>query len=79
MIKAIDQYEVEGVSTTLPFGKFVFEHEAFRSGNFDTHFVKKYYSAEKLQEETEEEARLAAMIALKQYLEDQQVLRLPNH
>lgn len=79
MIKAIDQYEVEGVSTTLPFGKFVFEHEAFRSGNFDTHFVKKYYSAEKLQEQTEEEARLAAMIALKKYLEDQQVLRLPNH
>lgn len=78
MIKAIDQYEVVGVSTTLPFGKFVFEHEAFRSGNFDTHFVKKYYSAEKLQEETEEEAKLAAMIALKQYLEDQQVLRLPN-
>ncbi|SDL32335.1 propionyl-CoA carboxylase alpha chain [Salinimicrobium catena] len=79
MIKAIDQYEVQGVSTTLPFGKFVFEHEAFRSGNFDTHFVKRYYSAEKLEEETREEARLAAMIALKQYLEDQQALRLPNH
>lgn len=79
MIKAIDQYEVEGVSTTLPFGKFVFEHEAFRSGNFDTHFVKKYYSAEKLQEQTQEEARLAAMIALRKYLEDQRVLRLPNH
>lgn len=79
MVKAIDQYEVKGVSTTLPFGKFVFEHEAFRSGNFDTHFVKKYYSAEKLQKQTEEEGELAALIALKQYLEDRQVLRLPNH
>lgn len=79
MVKAIDQYEVKGVSTTLPFGKFVFEHEAFRSGNFDTHFVKNYYSAEKLQEQTEEDAELAALIALKQYLEDQKVLRLPNH
>ena len=79
MIKAIDDYEVEGVSTTLPFGKFVFEHEAFRSGNFDTHFVKKYYSAEKLQEQTREEAELAALVALKQYLRDQQQLRLPNH
>lgn len=78
MIKAIEDYEVEGVSTTLPFGKFVFEHEAFRSGNFDTHFVKKYYSAEKLQEQTKEEAKLAALVALKQYLEDQQQLRLPN-
>jgi propionyl-CoA carboxylase alpha chain len=41
MLKAIDGYLVKGVETTLPFGKFVFEHEAFRSGNFDTHFVKK--------------------------------------
>jgi propionyl-CoA carboxylase alpha chain len=40
MLKAIDGYLVKGVETTLPFGKFVFEHEAFRSGNFDTHFVK---------------------------------------
>ncbi|WP_286761606.1 acetyl-CoA carboxylase biotin carboxylase subunit [Salegentibacter sp. UBA1130] len=77
MLKAIKQYEVEGVMTTLPFGKFVFEHEAFRSGNFDTHFVKKYYSAEKLQNEIEEEAKLAAIVALKQYLKDQQELRLP--
>lgn len=78
MLKAINSYEVKGVETTLPFGKFVFEHEAFRSGNFDTHFVGNYYSAEKLQEETEEEARLAGLIALKQYLKDQKLLRLPN-
>ena len=77
MIKAINDYEVEGVMTTLAFGKFVCEHEAFRSGNFDTHFVKKYYSAEKLHAETEEEAKLAAIIALRQYLKDQKALRLP--
>lgn len=78
MIKAINAYEVKGVMTTLPFGKFVFEHEAFRSGNFDTHFVKNYYSAEKLHTEIEEEAKLAALIALKQYMKDQEILRLPN-
>ncbi|PRX50682.1 acetyl-CoA carboxylase biotin carboxylase subunit [Salegentibacter salegens] len=77
MLKAIKQYEVEGVMTTLPFGKFVFEHEAFRSGNFDTHFVKNYYSAKKLENEIEEEAKLAAIVALKQYLKDQHELRLP--
>ena len=77
MIEAIDAYQIEGVSTTLPFGKFVCEHEAFRSGNFDTHFVKKYYSAEKLHAKTEEESKLAAIIALRQYLKDQQQLRLP--
>ena len=77
MIKAIDHYIVEGVSTTLPFGKFVFQHEAFRSGNFDTHFVKNYYSPEALKEETEEEAKLAALMALKQYMKDKEQLRLP--
>jgi len=79
MIKAIDHYIVEGVSTTLPFGKFVFQHEAFRSGNFDTHFVKKYYSPEALKDETEEEAKLAALMALKQYMIDKEQLRLPHN
>ncbi|MDQ7917438.1 acetyl-CoA carboxylase biotin carboxylase subunit [Mesonia sp. MT50] len=78
MIEAIGDYEVEGVMTTLPFGKFVMEHEAFRSGDFDTHFVKNYYSPEKLEEQTEKEAKLAALIALKQYIKDQQQVRLPN-
>jgi propionyl-CoA carboxylase alpha chain len=77
MINAIDNYHVEGVQTTLPFGKYVCKHEAFRSGNFDTHFVKKYYSPEALKEETENEAKIAALIAIKQYIEDQKLLRLP--
>jgi propionyl-CoA carboxylase alpha chain len=69
---------VKGVATTLPFGKFVFNHEAFRSGNFDTHFVKKYYTPEILQEEEKEEAYLAALMALRQYQEDQKKIRLPE-
>jgi acetyl-CoA carboxylase biotin carboxylase subunit len=77
MIQAIGNYKVEGVSTTLPFGKFVFEHEAFRSGNFDTHFVKKYYSVEKLKAQTQKEAQIAAMVALQKYFEDQKIVRLP--
>ncbi|WP_297792538.1 acetyl-CoA carboxylase biotin carboxylase subunit [uncultured Eudoraea sp.] len=77
MLKAIEDYKIEGVQTTLPFGKFVFEHEAFRSGNFDTHFVKDYYSPEVLNKKAEEEARIAAVLAVKQYLEDQKTLRIP--
>ena len=78
MLEAISEYDVEGVSTTLPFGKFVFEHEAFRSGNFDTNFVKKYYSEEKLKAINEEEAKVAALFALKQYLKDSEILRMPK-
>ncbi|RKE94768.1 acetyl-CoA carboxylase biotin carboxylase subunit/propionyl-CoA carboxylase alpha chain [Ichthyenterobacterium magnum] len=77
MIKAITDYKIEGIQTTLPFGSFVCEHEAFRSGNFDTHFVKKYYSPEALKEKQKEEAQIAALIAVKKYIEDQKTLRLP--
>jgi acetyl-CoA carboxylase biotin carboxylase subunit len=77
MIKAIESYQVEGVHTTLPFGKFVFEHEAFRSGKFDTHFVKQYYNADVLKNQMAQEAEIAALVALKQYFEDQKIVRLP--
>jgi acetyl-CoA carboxylase biotin carboxylase subunit len=79
MIKAIDNYKVEGVATTLPFGKFVCEHEAFTSGNFDTHFVKNYYSPEHLEEQYEEERKVAALVGLKLYLENQKSLKIPVH
>ncbi|WP_445710516.1 acetyl-CoA carboxylase biotin carboxylase subunit [Flavobacterium sp.] len=78
MIKAIANYIVEGICTTLPFGTFVMEHEAFRSGDFDTHFVKKYYDAEVLKAQAAKEAEIAALVALKKYLEDQKIVRLPN-
>jgi acetyl-CoA carboxylase biotin carboxylase subunit len=78
MIKAIESYQVEGVHTTLPFGKFVFEHEAFRSGKFDTHFVKQYYNADVLKKQMAQEAEIAALVAFKHYIEDQKIVRLPN-
>jgi len=78
MLEAIDGYQVEGVETTLSFGKFVFDHEAFRSGKFDTHFVKNYYNADVLKKQMAQEAEIAAMVAMKQYFEDQKIVRLPN-
>lgn len=78
MIEAIDDYKVKGVQTTLPFGKFVCEHPAFRSGDFDTHFVKNYFSGDALITTSEEEEKLAALVALKHYLKDKSKLRLPN-
>ena len=62
MIRAIDEYQITGITTTLGFGRFVMQHEAFISGNFDTHFVKKYFSPEVLLESREDEAIVAAMV-----------------
>ena len=76
MIQAINDYKVVGVETTLPFGKFVCEHESFVSGNFNTHFVKDYYSPEALEENNIKEAKIAALIAVKKYIEDKKLLRI---
>src|SRR6478752_6702634 len=48
MIRAIDEYEITGVETTLGFCNFVMHHEAFRSGNFSTKFVESYFKPEYL-------------------------------
>ncbi len=62
MIRAIDEYQITGIETTLGFGKFVMQHEAFVSGNFDTHFVAKHFTANLLNEGSEEEAMIAAFV-----------------
>ncbi|MDX2250044.1 MAG: acetyl-CoA carboxylase biotin carboxylase subunit [Bacteroidia bacterium] len=64
MIRAIDEYEIVGIQTTLDFCRFVLEHEAFTSGNFDTHFVSQYFHPDYLKKDlTEEEAVVAGLIA----------------
>lgn len=78
MIEAIDNYRVEGVKTTLPFGKYVCQHGAFRSGQFDTHFVKKYFSEQDREVFYKNEAKIAAKAALYTYLKQKNSLSLPN-
>ncbi len=63
MLTAIDEFKISGISTTLPFGKFVFNHEAFLSGKFDTGFIPKYFRAESLDVYSKEEEEVAALLA----------------
>ncbi|WP_166509717.1 hypothetical protein, partial [Escherichia coli] len=41
------------------------------SGNFDTHFVKEYFTPEVLKKSSEEEERIAALFAAKLFSEKQ--------
>lgn len=50
-IQAIDAYQISGLKTTLDFGKYVLNHEAFRSGDFDTNFIKQYFQDPKVMHE----------------------------
>ncbi|MFT6709526.1 MAG: acetyl/propionyl-CoA carboxylase alpha subunit, partial [Flavobacteriales bacterium] len=78
MRKAILDYKIEGVQTTLPFGKFVFENEHFISGDFDTHFVRNYYTAEKMKEAFKEEAEIAAVLGDFLYSEYREKLKVAD-
>ena len=64
--KAIIDYNIVGVKTTLPFGEFVLHHSAFTTGNFDTKFVDNYYHPSKI---NETELTLATLIAAKLFEE----------
>ena len=64
MRRAIRDFEIVGVETTLGFCDYVMGHEAFRSGNFDTNFVKLHFKPEDLNVDlTEDEAQAAALVA----------------
>ena len=63
MIRAIEEYHISGVATTLPFGTFVMQHEAFLSGQFDTKFIENYYHPDQLKTEDAAEMKIAAIAA----------------
>lgn len=69
MIRAINEYEIGGIKTTLPFCKFALNHEDFRGGHFTTKFIEKYFNPELLEEEPQEQEVHAALIAAHLYFE----------
>ncbi len=80
MIRAIDEYHITGVSTTLGFSRFVMQHEAFVSGNFDTNFVKKYFQPGMLNVEDDAATEIAAMLAVRMLQKKNSVTALhENH
>jgi propionyl-CoA carboxylase alpha chain len=65
MVRAIDDYRITGIQTTLDFCRFALVHEAFQSGDFDTKFVERYFTPELLEPSfTEEEKVLLAALAV---------------
>ena len=63
MVRAIEEYQITGVETTLDFCKFAIQHESFVSGDFNTHFVGDYFTSDVLQNESEEGREIAALLA----------------
>jgi acetyl-CoA carboxylase biotin carboxylase subunit len=76
LIEAIDAFEIEGVPTTLRFGKYVLQHPAFKAGKFDTHFIKHYFTPDSLDDA--DEAEVAATLAVRLFLANKKQLVAPK-
>lgn len=64
MLRALDEYEIAGCKTTIPFCEFTLNHPAFIEAKYDTHFVPDHFDPEKMQDTSNEEevAALAASL-----------------
>jgi len=63
MIRALGEYQLQGVRTNIPLHLFVLEHPRFRSGHYDTHFLQEHFAPGKAPEFSEREY-VAASAAL---------------
>jgi pyruvate carboxylase subunit A len=79
MKKAIKQYRISGVKSTLPFGCFVMNHPAFISGDFTTNFVKEHFSKEKYLTAITTESKIASLLAAKIHREITKQVKEPQH
>jgi len=62
MRRALLNYQISGVKTTIPFCLFVMGHPNFINGDFDTHFVQNYFHPDNLRSHNDE-IEIAAVIA----------------
>ena len=63
MSRALEEYQITGVPTTIPFCHFVMNHESFTSGHFSTHFVADHFSGDALRNTDPDLERDLAMAA----------------
>ncbi|MEX2568442.1 MAG: acetyl-CoA carboxylase biotin carboxylase subunit [Cyclobacteriaceae bacterium] len=63
MKRAIQEYKISGVETTLSFCDWVMHHKIFQSGQFTTHFIGDHFRPEMLQNQlSTEEMEIVALI-----------------
>jgi acetyl/propionyl-CoA carboxylase alpha subunit len=67
MKRALSEYEIEGIRTSIPFLIRVFEQQEFVDGTINTHFIEEH--SENLFSQNPELAEPAAMAAVIQHIE----------
>jgi acetyl-CoA carboxylase biotin carboxylase subunit len=70
LLRAIEEYQVKGIHTTLSFGHWALQQPAFINGRFDTHFIGKYFAPEVLRRQDDAAKRAAAILAAQLWQEN---------
>ncbi len=73
MIAACNQFKIEGVPTTLDFGRFVMQHPKFVDGDFDTNFIAQYYTPDARAEQNAEINKAAALFTYLEFNEHKEL------
>ncbi|MEM6829224.1 MAG: acetyl-CoA carboxylase biotin carboxylase subunit [Bacteroidota bacterium] len=80
MKRAIKEYDIAGVKTTLPFCDYVLDHPEFRNGTFTTKFVEQHFTPDKLKKEISEELAQVLAVAAYEFMNEQTPpVDQPNH
>ncbi len=69
--RAIDEYLIQGLETTLEFGRYVLDHDAFTSGQFDTGFVGAHFDTNQFESYLAQRKSAAEWKAVAAALENQ--------
>jgi acetyl-CoA carboxylase biotin carboxylase subunit len=84
MRRALDEFIVTGVRSTIPFHRFVFEHPVFVSGDFHTGFIEEHFKESQVRRMMESNAehrtleQVALASALQYYIERTELIS-SNH
>lgn len=78
MRRAIHEYQILGVATTLSFCDFVLGHPAFQDGSFTTKFVEQHFDPDHLKKAlTADEKEVAALVS-QEIFQKQKQLKTPK-
>ncbi len=52
MSRALEMFIVEGIHTSIPLHRRIFQDEEFQAGHFDTKFMERFFEREKERAQT---------------------------
>lgn len=63
MLRALNEYKISGIRTNINACKYIINHENFRNGEFDTHFIQRHFNPIKIKTIQDEKLKILAIVS----------------